>query len=103
MRSEDGERGADDGHRRREPTRHPRLRHHEAHGVLEDESEEDADEHDEERVADRPERDREPDDGEHGEQRARREQELDAPPGRSGSLHGAGRLRRGAAGSSSVD
>ena len=85
---EDSDRGAEHRHRRRQPTRHPRLRHHEAHGVLEDESEENPDEHDEERVADRPERDREPDDGENGEQRARREQELDAPPGRFGSLHG---------------
>ena len=49
----DGERSPDDGDGRREPARHARLRHHEANRVLEDEREEDADEDDEERVADR--------------------------------------------------
>ena len=43
-------------HRRRQPARHACLPHHEPHGVLEHESEEDPDEHDQECVADRPER-----------------------------------------------
>jgi hypothetical protein len=83
----DGDRRAEDGDRRGEPARHSRLRHHEAHGVLEDEREEDPDEDDEERVADRAERDREADDREDREQRPRREQKLDAPAVRP--FHGA--------------
>ena len=82
---EDRDRGAEHRDRGRKPSRHPRLRHHEAHGVLEDERQEDADEDDEERVADRPERDCDSDDGQDGEQRPRREQELGAP--HSSSFH----------------
>ena len=84
---EDSDRSAEDGDRGRQPTRHPCLRHHEAHGVLEDERQEDADEDDEERVADRPERDADSDDGQDGDQRPRREQELGAP--HASSFHGA--------------
>ena len=60
------------GHRGREPARHVRPRHHEAHRILEDEPEEDAYEDDKERVADRPE----------GRQHAnRRRDEQDRPHG----------------------
>ncbi len=63
------------GDGRRETPRHARLRHHEANRVLEDEREEDADEDDEERVADRRECDGEPDDAPStSEQRAHREE-----------------------------
>ena len=65
----------------------PRLRHHEANRILEDEREEDADEHDQERVADRRECDGEAERPEHEEQRAHRQEELDAS--RVRRVHGA--------------
>ena len=83
QQDEDG--GAEHGHGRGEAAGQVGLRHHEAHRVLEHEPEEDPDEHDQERVADRPER------GEHAERggdeqdRPHREDELDAPTRRRGS------------------
>ena len=64
----------DDGDGRRETPRHARLRHHEANRVLEDEREEDADEDDEERVADRRECDGEAERPEHEDQRPHRDE-----------------------------
>ena len=63
---------------RRQTPRHAGPLHHEANGVLEDEREEDADEDDQERVADRCECDHEPDRGRDDEDRAHRQDELDA-------------------------
>ena len=66
-------------HGRGKPARHPRLRHHDAHRVLEDERQEDPDEDDQERVADLPDRRRHGDDGSDEQHRAQREDDLDAP------------------------
>jgi hypothetical protein len=64
-----------------------RLCHHEAHRILEDEPEEDADEDDQKCVADGSERAHEPDRSDDDQQGPHRQQKLDAP--RVGSLHGA--------------
>ena len=87
MSSRHRERAADDRDRRREPPRHAGLLHHEAHRVLEDEREEDADEHDEEGVADRREGHGEAERPQHEEQRAHRQEKLDAS--RVRRVHGA--------------
>jgi hypothetical protein len=67
------ERAADDGHRGGESARHVRVPHHEAHRVLEDEGEEDPDEDDQERVADRDEGGQHGDRGGHQQHRAHRD------------------------------
>ena len=66
--------GTNHGDSRGETARHARLRHHEANRVLEDEGEEDADEDDEEGVADRCECDGEAERPEHEEHRPHREE-----------------------------
>ena len=69
------------------PRHETRLRHHQPDGELEDERQEDADEHDQERVADRDERGQDAERGGDQQHRAHREQELDALP--LGRIHGA--------------
>src|SRR6185436_7083062 len=54
------------------------LRHHEPHRILEDERQEDSEEHDQEDVADLPERSHDPDRGDHDQDRAYGQQDLGA-------------------------